>query len=109
MADPILEQSVLPVPKVALRALTELTGQVELAPAIVMTLNDAIKYRLESIKAEIRLYEQLYGVTFEQFEAHGRSGDLQGRSSYQTEQDYFDWDSLITRQQKLNDILQWLT
>lgn len=109
MANPTLEQSVMPVPKAALRALTELTGQVELGPAIVMTLNDAIEYRLENIEAGIRLYEQLYGMTFEQFEARGRSGDLQGRSSYQTEQDYFDWDSLVTRQQKLNDILQWLT
>jgi hypothetical protein len=101
-------QSSPAVPKAVIKALFELTGQVELAPAILMTLKDAVEYRLENIITQIRSYELRYGMTFEQFEARGRSGDLQDRSSYQTEQDYFDWDGLVTRQQKLRDILQWL-
>ena len=102
------EQSSSAVPKAAIRALFELTGQVELGPAILMTLKDAIEHRLENIVTQIHFYELRYGMTFEQFEARGRSGDLPDRSSYQTEQDYFDWDGLVTRQQKLRDILQWL-
>ena len=102
------EQSSSTLPKVAIRALFELTGQVEIGPAILMTLKEAVEHRLENIVTQIRSYELRYGMTFEQFEARGRSGDLQDRSSYQTEQDYFDWDGLVTRQQKLRDILQWL-
>lgn len=96
------------VPKSALRALTELTGQVELGPAILMTLHDAIEHRLEAIDAGLRAYEQRYGMSFEDFQARGRNGDLTERFAYPVEQDYFDWDGLLARQQKLRDILQWL-
>lgn len=97
-----------PVPKVVLKALTELTGQAELGPALLMTLRDAIEHRLEKIDAALQTYEQRYGMTFEEFEAHGRSGDLSDRLSYPVEKDYFDWDGLITRKRKLEDILHWL-
>jgi hypothetical protein len=96
------------IPKAALRALTELTGQVELGPAVLITLKDAVEYRLEAIATQIDTYERRYDMTFKQFDAQGRSGDLPNSTSYQTEQDYFEWDGLITRQQKLSDILQWL-
>ncbi len=102
------DQSSSTVPKAAIRALFELTGQVELGPAILMTLKDAIEHRLESIVSQISSYEQRYGMTFDQFAASGRRGDIQDWSSYPIEQDYFDWDGLVTRQQKLHDILQWL-
>ena len=107
--EPITQaQSSSAVPKAAMRALFELTGQVELGPAILMTLKDAIEHRLENIVTQLRSYELRYGMTFDQFEARGRNGDIQDRSSYRTEQDYFDWDSLVTRQQKLSELLQWL-
>ncbi len=47
-------------------------------------------------------------MTFEQFQSRGRNGDLPDPTSYRTERDYFEWDGLITRRNKLNDILQWL-
>jgi hypothetical protein len=102
------ERSTSAIPKAALRALTELTGQVELGPAVLITLKDAVEYRLEGIAAQICTYERRYGMTFEQFDTRGRAGDLPDPTAYQTEQDYFDWDSLTTRQKKLGDILQWL-
>lgn len=103
------EQEMLFVPKAALRALVELTGQVELGPAILMTLRDAIEHRLEAIEADLCAYEQRYGMTFEKFEARGRSDGLPERFSYPVEQDYFGWDSLVARRRKLKEILQWLT
>ncbi len=96
------------VPKSALRALTELTGQMELGPAILMTLHDAIEHRLEAIEADLCVYEQRYGMSFKDFQARGHSGDWAECFSYPVEQDYFDWDGLIARQRKLKDILQWL-
>ncbi len=96
------------IPKAARRALIELTGQVELGPAVLITMKDAIEYRLEGIASQIDAYERRYGMTFKQFDASGSRGDLPDPTSYQTEQDYFEWDGLMTRQQKLGDILQWL-
>ena len=102
------EQTAPAIPKAALRALTELTGQIELGPALLITLKDAIEHRLSVIGVQIRAYENQYGMNFEQFQSSGRSGELQAPTSYRIERDYFEWDSLITRRKKLNDILQWL-
>lgn len=107
--DILLQERTAPaVPKAALRALTELTGQVELGPALLITLKDAIEHRLSAIADQIRVYESRYGMIFEEFQSRGRSGDLPAPTSYRTERDYFEWDSLITRRNKLNEILQWL-
>ena len=73
-----------------------------------ITLKDAIEHRLSVIGVQIRAYENQYGMNFEQFQSSGRSGELQAPTSYRIECDYFEWDSLITRRKKLNDILQWL-
>ena len=103
------DEQTMPIPKSTLRALTELTGQVELPPAILMTLKDAIKYRLAKIRTSIKSYEEKHKMNFEEFEARGQNGDLESSSSYQVEQDYFEWDSLIARKKKLKEILLWLT
>jgi len=97
------------IPKIALKALTELTGQVQLDIALMMTLKDAIEHRLEKINTALRAYEQKYGMTFQEFEAKGRSGELPDRFSFEVERDYFEWDGLLTRKRKLEEIYQWLT
>lgn len=107
--DTLVQERTTPaIPKTALRALTELTGQVELGPALLITLRDAVEHRLLAITSQLRAYESRYGMTFEQFQARGRSGELPAPTSYQIESDYFEWDSLVTRRSKLNEILQWL-
>jgi len=96
------------VPKSTLKALIEVTGQPELDVAILVMLRDAIEHRLEKIQASLRVYEERYGLAFGEFEAQGRSGKLPDRFSQAVEEDYFEWDSLVTRQRKLEEILQWL-
>ena len=63
-----------------------------------MILHDAVKYRIEKIETALQAYQQRYGMTWEQFEARGNSGELPDRFSYQIEKDYFDWDSLVVCQ-----------
>jgi hypothetical protein len=96
------------IPKATLKALIEVTGQPELDVAILVMLRDAIEHRLEKIQSPLRAYEEKYGMTFEEFEAKGRSGELPDRFSQEVEEGYFEWDSLVTRQRKLEEILQWL-
>ena len=83
--DTILQARTTPaIPKVALRALAELTGQVELVPAILITLKDAIEHRLSAIDAQIRVYESRYGMTFEQLQSCVRSGALPAPPAYRS-------------------------
>jgi hypothetical protein len=98
----------LPISKFALKAIIELTGQTQLDVAILMVLRDAIEHRLEKINAALEAYEQKYGMSFQEFETRGRSGELPDRFSYEVESDYFDWDSLVTRKRKLEEIYRWL-
>jgi hypothetical protein len=96
------------IPKVALRALIELTGQSQVDVALLMTLRDAVEHRLEKIGSALQDYEQKYGMTFQQFEAQARTGEIPDRFSYEKEKDYFEWDSLVTRKRKLEEIQRWL-
>jgi hypothetical protein len=96
------------IPKVALRALIELTGQPQIDVALLMTLRDAVEHRLERIESALRDYEQKHGMTFQQFEAQARTGEMSDRFSYEKEKDYFEWDSLVTRKRKLEEIQRWL-
>ena len=96
------------MPKVALRALIELTGQPEIDLALLTTLRDALKYRLEKIDKALKALERKYGMSFSEFEAQGRAQRLPDQFSYEVEQDYFEWDSLVTRKRKLQEIAEWL-
>jgi hypothetical protein len=96
------------IPKVALRALTELTGEPRLDVALLLTLQDAVNYRLEKIDEAISAYEQKYGMTFDQFQSRGKNEDLPQQFSYEMEKDYLEWDGLMSRKRKLEKIRQWL-
>jgi hypothetical protein len=97
------------IPKVALRALTELTGEPRLDVALLLTLQDAIEYRLQKINTALHTYEQKYGMSFDQFQARGQEESLPDQFSYEVESDYLEWDGLVSRKQKLEKIRQWLT
>lgn len=97
------------IPKVALRALTELTGEPRLDVALLLTLQDAIEYRLQKINTALHTYEQKYGMSFDQFQARGQEESLPDQFSYEVESDYLEWDGLASRKQKLEKIRQWLT
>ena len=58
------------VPKVALKALTELTGEPRFDVALLIALRDAVEHRLGKVNEAIHSYEQEYKMHFEQFQAH---------------------------------------
>lgn len=96
------------IPKVALRALTELTGEPRFDVALLIALRDAIEHRLEKIDEAIQSYEQKYEMPFEQFQDRGQAGRIPNQFSYEVESDYLEWDGLTSRRKKLETILQWL-
>ncbi len=100
--------STTPVPKVALRALTELTGEPRFDVALLIALRDAVEHRLEKIDVAIQAYEQRYGMSFEQFQARGQAEEIPDQFSYDVESDYLEWDGLMSRKRELEKIRQWL-
>ena len=102
------ETAATTVPKVALRALTELTGEPRFEVALRIALRDAVEHRLEKIEAGISAYEETYGMSFDAFEAKARDGEIPEQFSYEVESDYLEWDGLVCRKRKLETIRQWL-
>lgn len=96
----------LPISKVALRALTELTGEPRFDVALHIALRDAVEHRLEKVNETIRGYERKYEMHFEQFQARGQAENLPNQFSYQVESDYLEWDGLMSREKKLEEILR---
>jgi len=96
------------LPKVALKALTELTGEPRFDVALLIALRDAVEYRLEKIAEDIHEYEKKYGLSFKQFQARGQKGEIPDQFSYEVESDYLEWEGLISRKKKLEKIHQWI-
>lgn len=96
------------IPKIALRALTELTGEPRAEVALLVTLKDAIQYRLAIIEEDIQAFEQKYKLSFEEFRAQGEKVEIPNQFSYEIESDYLEWEGLISRKKNLENIEQWL-
>ena len=97
----------LTISKVALRALTELTGEPRFDVALHIALPDAVEHRLEKIDEAIGILEQRYGMPFDEFQARGQAEEIPHQFSYETESDYLEWDGLTSRKRKLERIRQW--
>ena len=97
------------IPKVALRALTELTGEPRFDVALLIALRDTVEHRLEKIGEAIHEYERKYDMSFQQFQARGEDKGIPDQFSYEVESDYLEWDGLMSRKRKLERIRQWLT
>lgn len=88
------------IPKAALRALTEITGEPRFDVALLIALKDALDYRLEKIDESIYQLEQKYGMSFAQFQSLGEERKIPDQFSLAVESDYFEWDGLISRKKK---------
>ena len=94
------------IPKQTKKILVDITGEHRLDIAISMTLKDAAKYRLNEINERIRNFSDKYKADFDKFEKLWKEGKIKDKFSYNTEKDYLEWDSLMTRKNKLERILK---
>lgn len=90
------------------KILIDITGEPQLEAAISMTLKDAAKYRLNEINKKIKRFCDKYKSDFKKFEKLWKEGKIKNKFSYNVEKDYLEWDSLVTRKDKLERILKWV-
>jgi hypothetical protein len=100
--------SVAAFPKSAARVLADLTGEPRPDVALLLVLRDAIAYRLERIEAGLRAYEEKYGLPFEAYKRRWETEDRPEDYTYEAEQDYLDWEALVTRKKRLEESYGWL-
>ena len=90
------------------KILIDITGEPQLGVAINMTLKDAARYRLNEINKRIKRFYDKYKTDFGKFEKLWKEGKIKNKFSYDVEKDYLEWDSLVTRKDKLERILKWI-
>ncbi|KXA89112.1 hypothetical protein AKJ61_03510 [candidate division MSBL1 archaeon SCGC-AAA259B11] len=96
------------ISKSTAKLLKDITGEPRLNSAMRMTIKDALLYRLEKVNAEIEEYEEKYETKFEEFREAWDNDKIQDRYSYEIESDYWKWEELITRREKIEEALKWL-
>lgn len=95
------------IPKSTLKALFDITGEPRVDVALHIALKDAIEHRLEKIDEEIEKFKSKYHKEdFGEFKEAWDKNEIGDRYSYKVEKDYWDWEALLTRRKKLEEILK---
>lgn len=90
------------------KLLKDVTGESNLDSAVRITVEDAMRHRLERLEEQIEGFEQRYDMGFEVFEQKWQEGEIDDKHSYDVEKDYWEWEGLISRQKKLEEALEQL-
>jgi len=96
------------LPKETMRVLTELTGEARIDVALTLMMRDYARQKLAEIDAALRRYEEKYGMPFEAYKQIWETEDREEHYAYQTEWDYLEWESLVTRRKRLMESFAWL-
>jgi hypothetical protein len=94
----------LALPKSTAQLLTELTGDPRPETALFIILKDAVAHRLERVEASLRDYEAKYGMSFDKYKHLWETEDRPEHYSYEAETDYLEWEALVTRKKRLEDL-----
>jgi hypothetical protein len=91
-----------------LKALTDITGEIQLNSALRTVTRDAIAHRLGLMAKQLHALQQKYGMPFEEFESRFQAEELPRPYGYEVEQDYLEWEGLLCRQRRLLEVQEWL-
>lgn len=90
------------------KLLKDVTGETRLDSAVRSTIEDALKHRLEKINEEIQEFEEKYDKKFDEFKKAWENDKIEKKHSYDIEKDYWTWEGLITRKDKIEQALEQL-
>lgn len=96
-------------PKTTARVLTELTGESRPDVAMLMIIKDAAAHRREQIVSALRRFESKYGMSFQEYKRRWETEDRPEDYSLESESDYLEWEALVTRLARLENLQAWLT
>lgn len=104
----MVDQATLGLSPVTLKALLEYTGERRLDAAVRTALCDAVQFKLDRLDRDIKRFEERYGCTFSEFDRAFQRDEVPNASSYEIEQDYLDWEGLISRRNRTEKIARWI-
>lgn len=93
------------VSKKTAKLLKDVTGEPRLDSAVRMTVKDALKHRLKAIDRKIREFREKYDMSFEEFKKAWEEDEIKDKYSYDVEKDFWEWEGLVTRKEKIEQDL----
>ena len=96
----------MPLETHLIKTLMDVTGEPRVELAVLSLLKDAVEHRMEKIHKEIQRYEEKYGMNFHTFREKFQRGEMEDCYTYEVETDYLEWEGLITRLQKYEEVLR---
>ena len=96
------------LPKKTSQLLTTLTGEARIDAALILMMRDYARYKLAEIDAALQTYKEKYGMSFADYKERWETEDIEQDYTYEAEQDYLEWESLVTRRKRLEENLIWL-
>jgi hypothetical protein len=100
--------SAMVLPRQISQALVELTGEPREEMALVLLVRDYARHKMAEIDVELKQYEQKYGMSFAAYKQTWDSEDRAEHYAYAVEQDYLEWEALVTRRNRLESSFAWL-
>jgi hypothetical protein len=93
------------LPKKTSQLLTTLTGEVREDAALILMMRDYAHYKLAEIDAALQTYREKYGMPFAAYKKRWETEDSPQDYAYDAEQDYLEWEALVTRRKRLEESL----
>ncbi len=96
------------LPKETMWVLTQLTGEARSDLALILLMRDYARYKRAEIDATLQQYEEKYEMSFDAYKHLWDTRDEEEHYTYEAEQDYLEWEALVTRRKRLAESIAWL-
>jgi len=103
-----VSETTVVLPKETAQVLVELTGEARSDVALMLILRDYVRHKLTEIEAALCQYEEKYNMPFAAYKRIWETENREEHYTYEAEQDYLEWEALVTRHKRLMKSFAWL-
>jgi hypothetical protein len=90
------------------RLLTDLTREPRVEVALPLAMKDWVRLKLWEVRQQRQDYERRYGMDFDAFKQAWHEGRITNAHSYEVEREYWEWEAVVTDEERLRQISESL-
>ncbi len=91
------------------RLLTDLTREPRVEVALPLAMKDWVRLKLWEARQQRQAYEDRYGMSFDAFKQAWLAGHVPDAHSYEVEREYWEWEAVVTDEERLQQISESLS
>lgn len=94
--------------KPANQILKVMTRKSSVDSALPLAMKDWLRLKILERQAQVKAYENKYGMTYDEYEKACMDGRIEDPYSYEVEKDGWDWEALVTEIEDYEEMSRWL-